>query len=198
MEIDYGNASYLTSAVTLGQVPPDEGFEIAFAGRSNSGKSSAINALCNKNQLARTSKTPGRTQMLNFFGMSARRRLVDLPGYGFARSSGRQRRRWQYLIEGYLKTRESLVGVVIVMDIRHPLKDRDLQMIEWCDTIEIPTLALLTKADKLSFGAAQGTASSVRARLRAEVSQVLRFSASKRQGVGELRNALNDWFSEAK
>ena len=143
-------ASFLISATQLSGCPEDSGAEIAFVGRSNAGKSSAINKLCNQNKLAFSSKTPGRTQMLNFFGLPEEKRLVDLPGYGYASTSKSNQKQWSYLINDYLKYRESLKAVILLMDCRHPLKDQDLQFLNWCSGCSLPVLGLLTKADKLS------------------------------------------------
>lgn len=150
-------ASFLQSAQTLAQCPADNGFEVAFAGRSNAGKSSAINRLTGQNTLARTSKTPGRTQLINFFQLDGERRLVDLPGYGYAKVEKQKRNQWQKDLDEYLAGRESLVGLVLLMDIRHPLKDFDLMLIDWAGKSMLPAHILLTKADKLGFGAAKQT-----------------------------------------
>lgn len=146
-------AVFHTAAAALHQTPPDRGFEVAFAGRSNAGKSSAINALCHQRQLARTSKTPGRTQQLVFFRLDHERRLVDLPGYGFARVSLARKTEWQRLMHDYLHQRRCLCGLVLIMDIRHPLTELDWQMLHWCTESHLPTRVLLTKADKLKHGA---------------------------------------------
>lgn len=149
--------SFDKSAQTLSQCPPDGGREIAFAGRSNAGKSSAINRLCSQKSLARTSKTPGRTQLLNFFAIDDSRRIVDLPGYGYAKVDRSTRNAWQLEIDGYLSGRECLKGLVLLMDVRHPLKDFDQMIIEWAAKAGMPLHLLLTKADKLSYGVAKNT-----------------------------------------
>ena len=147
--------SFEKSAQKLSQCPADEGFEIAFAGRSNAGKSSAINRLCSQKSLARTSKTPGRTQLLNFFSVDEQRRLVDLPGYGYAKVDRSTREAWQRELDGYLSNRQCLQGLILLMDIRHPLKDFDQMIIQWAAEANMPLHLLLTKADKLRYGAAK-------------------------------------------
>ena len=148
-------AAFLQSAQTLAQCPADEGGEVAFAGRSNAGKSSAINRLTGQKTLARTSKTPGRTQLINLFQLDEQRRLVDLPGYGYAKVDKEKRNQWQRDLDSYLSGRKSLVGMVLLMDIRNPLKEHDVMLIEWAEKTALPLHVLLTKADKLSFGAAK-------------------------------------------
>jgi GTP-binding protein len=150
----YQGAGFLTAAMRLAQAPADVGHEVAFAGRSNAGKSSAINAVCHQKHLARTSKTPGRTQQLIFFGLDQTRRLVDLPGYGYAKVSESVKHQWQRLMADYLQHRRSLAGLVVVMDIRHPLTPFDRQLLEWSRRSRLPVLVLLTKSDKLKRGAA--------------------------------------------
>ena len=154
--IQYNSARYSTSANKLDQCPPDEGAEVAFAGRSNAGKSSAINALTQQNQLARVSKTPGRTQLINFFDLNLEgMRLVDLPGYGYAKVPLALKQHWQKHLDAYLQHRECLRGVVLVMDIRHPMKEFDQMMVDWCAATGVPLHVLLTKSDKLKKGPAQ-------------------------------------------
>lgn len=143
-------SKFITSVAHLKQMLPDTGSEVAFAGRSNCGKSSLINAITDHGKLAKTSKTPGRTQMINFFRVDDDNRLVDLPGYGFAKVHVDMRMHWQSLIEGYLQDRNSLKGMVIINDIRHPLKDSDRQMLDWSIHFNIPALLVLNKADKLT------------------------------------------------
>lgn len=189
----YARTTFLTGAVAAGQFPPDNGVEIAFAGRSNSGKSSAINALCNRKGLARTSKTPGRTQMVNFFELGPGLRLVDLPGYGYAKVPETHRRQWRRLVESYLSGRNSLAGVVLVMDIRRPLTPFDQQMIDWCRSRQTPILPLLTKADKLSRGAAVRVGKEL-TKILGERSPIC-FSAPRRTGVEALRSALESWWA---
>jgi GTP-binding protein len=192
----YQRACFLTSASRKNQFPDPVGVEVAFAGRSNAGKSSAINCLCDNKGLARTSKTPGRTQLINFFTLDEQRRLVDLPGYGYAKVPEDMRRDWQALMEGYLTGREPLVGVVIIMDIRHPLKDYDMQMLEWCRHQGTATHILLTKADKLKRGPAMQTLQKVRNTLKQAGfdSSVQIFSALNKTGVETLQERLNGWY----
>lgn len=177
--------------------PVPDGVEIAFAGRSNAGKSSALNALCGQKALARTSRTPGRTQLVNFFTIDGARRLVDLPGYGFAKAGGDAKRRWQWLIGAYLEGRSNLAGVVLVMDIRHPLGELDQMMVDWCAEAGLRLLLLLSKADKLSRGAAAATVKKVRGGLDGYPApyEVLAFSSLKGTGVDEALTALEDWFA---
>lgn len=193
----YHQASYLISALHLKDAPPDEGFEVAFAGRSNAGKSSAINAITGQKSLARTSKTPGRTQLLNFFTLDEQRRLVDLPGYGYAKVPDAVQKNWGKAMEGYLKERQCLRGVFLLMDIRHPLTPFDWQMVEWCRHCKLPLHIALTKADKLSRGAAKGTLLKVQAELKREAVDVgislQLFSALSKQGVEEAHMALDRW-----
>ncbi len=193
----YHQAQFLLSALQLKDAPPDEGCEIAFAGRSNAGKSSAINAITNQNSLARTSKTPGRTQMLNFFTLDESHRFVDLPGYGYAKVPEDVQKNWGKALETYLQKRQSLRGVFILMDIRRPLTDLDWQMIELCRHCTLPLHIALTKADKLSRGAAKGTLQKVQATLlreagEAEISVQL-FSAPHKSGIEEAHALLDRW-----
>jgi GTP-binding protein len=171
--------------VRLDQAPPDSGREVAFAGRSNAGKSSAINTICHQKQLARTSKTPGRTQQLVFFSLDEKRRLVDLPGYGFARVSESIKDQWQRVMADYLERRRSLAGLVIVMDIRHPLTPFDRQMLEWSRRSHLAVLLLLTKSDKLKRGAANAVLAQVRGAVSQDRERVAveLFSAHTRHGI---------------
>lgn len=191
----YQQTTFLTSAAQLKQCPPDDGLEIAFAGRSNAGKSSAINAITQQNKLAKTSKTPGRTQLLNFFQVnSENHRLVDLPGYGYAKVPLAQKKRWESYIDAYLRNRESLCGLFLIMDIRHPLTEFDQMILNWTKECNLPTHILLTKADKLKFGPAKSTLLKVQASLQAfpQCSAQL-FSGTRAMGVEEARNRLSDW-----
>ncbi len=191
----YYRAQFLTSAAKLSQSPADTGIEVAFAGRSNAGKSSALNALCQQKSLARTSKTPGRTQLLNFFSLDENRRLVDLPGYGYAKVAEAVKRQWQGALADYLAQRQSLRGLILLMDVRHPLKDFDRQMLEWNTHQGLPTHILLTKADKLKRGAANSTLLQVRETLKAYPEITLQlFSSPKRQGIAEVHHLLDIWF----
>jgi GTP-binding protein len=192
----YRQASFLTGAAKLNQAPPDQGYEVAFAGRSNAGKSSAINALCDQKSLARISKTPGRTQLLNFFALSTERRIVDLPGYGYAKVSDGIKREWQGSLAAYLEQRRCLRGLMLMMDIRHPLKEYDLQMLGWADQISLPVHVLLTKSDKLKKGPAGNTLLKVHRELQ-KISpgfSVQTFSAVKRTGIDEAHARLDRWF----
>lgn len=188
-------ARFLTSAAQLSQLPAGDRPELAFAGRSNAGKSSALNALCGQRQLARVSKTPGRTQLLNFFEL-ADGRLVDLPGYGFARAPKDLREAWGGLIEGYMATRECLRALVIVMDARHPLTPFDRMMLEWARAQALPCHVLLTKADKLTPSAQRRTLREVEAALPAlhEQATAQLFSSTDRTGVDAAREHLAAWF----
>jgi GTP-binding protein len=191
----FRQVSFLTSANKLNQLPPDEGLEVAFAGRSNAGKSSALNTLTDHRGLARTSKTPGRTQLINFFVLDEQRRLVDLPGYGYAKVPEAVKRHWQQVLADYLRVRRCLRGLVLLMDIRHPLKDFDRQMLDWCNTQQMPVHILLTKADKLKRGPAGSTLQQVRNSLKADypLVTVQLFSSLDKQGVDQARAQLARW-----
>ncbi|MCU7795942.1 MAG: ribosome biogenesis GTP-binding protein YihA/YsxC [Candidatus Thiodiazotropha sp. (ex Semelilucina semeliformis)] len=191
----YRRASFLKSAARLNQSPPDQGTEVAFAGRSNAGKSSALNALCGQKSLARASKTPGRTQLLNFFELDEERRLVDLPGYGYAKVAEAVKQQWQKSLADYVQNRQCLRGLILLMDIRHPLKPFDLQMLQWNTHHGLPTHILLTKADKLKSGAGKSTLLKVRRELsdRPEITIQL-FSALKHKGIDECHQVLDIWF----
>ncbi|HYE34645.1 ribosome biogenesis GTP-binding protein YihA/YsxC [Methylocaldum sp.] len=196
MNTPYQNTHYLTSAPSVKNAPPDEGFEVAFAGRSNAGKSSAINVITQQKALARVSKTPGRTQMLNFFRVDDERRLVDLPGYGYAQVPEAIQKTWRQALETYFSERRSLRGVFLVMDIRHPLTPFDHRMIEWCRHWELPLHIALTKADKLSRGGALQTLRKVEAELNAQEGLKVTlqlFSALKRLGLEEACAVLDRW-----
>ena len=192
----YQRANFLISASQSSQFPTEQGFEVAFAGRSNAGKSSALNALCDNKGLARTSKTPGRTQLINFFNLDEQRRLVDLPGYGYAKVPENLRREWQRLMEDYLTDRPFLVGLVIIMDIRHPLKDYDLQMLQWCQHFGTASHVILTKADKLKRGPASQSLLTVKKALKDQGfdTSVQMFSALNKTGIEELQTKLNEWY----
>ena len=192
----YHQAKFTLSAPDLKSAPADTGREVAFAGRSNAGKSSALNTLTRQKSLARTSKTPGRTQLLNFFNLNEQQRFVDLPGYGYAKVPEKVKRQWHALMETYLHERQSLYGIILVMDIRHPLTEFDWQMIEWCGYSKKPLHILLTKADKLNHGAAKNTMFKVQRELQEqELSVSLRlFSALKRNGIDDIHQLLDGWF----
>ena len=181
----FAHSTFLRAAGSLAELPPEGPAEVAFAGRSNVGKSSAINALLGRRNLARTSKTPGRTQTINFYDVGEAR-FVDLPGYGFARAPQAMRNEWRALVGGYLASRRELRGVVLIMDARHPLTPLDLQLLEWLK--ERPLLVLLSKADKLSRHAQLASLRSVQARLPA--AHVLLFSSLTREGVEAARDLL--------
>ena len=200
-------ARYLLAAHTPKQLPPDGGFEVAFAGRSNAGKSSALNALCQQNALARVSKTPGRTQQLVFFDVSPLYRgpepapepdrfLVDLPGYGYAKVPQNLQAHWQAFLDRYFGTREALRGLVVVMDIRHPLKDYDRQMLGYAVERGLPAHALLTKADKFGRGQQQQQLMMVRKELSSafgDTVSVQTFSGESKQGVEEACAVVSRW-----
>ena len=186
----YPQASFLTSAHQPKQFFADEGTEVAFAGRSNAGKSSAINAIVNQRNFARTSKSPGRTQLVNFFQLRHHQRLVDLPGYGYARVPKSVQDHWRKLMGAYFEQRQSLTGLIVVVDIRRSLGDFDWQMIDWAGQIGCAAHILLTKSDKLKRGASISTLNQVRREVGESVTVQL-FSATKRVGVDEARNALD-------
>jgi GTP-binding protein len=191
----YRQASFLISAGKAGQFPQD-GKEVAFAGRSNAGKSSAINTLCDNKGLARTSKTPGRTRLVNFFAIDDEHRLVDLPGYGFAKVPLAMKKEWEKLMTDYLSEQQALCGLVIIMDIRHPLNETDWQMLEWCNHYQLPAHVLLTKADKIKRGAQQASKLKTQKLIKEAGldASVQIFSALKKSGLDQLVTRLNDWF----
>jgi GTP-binding protein len=189
----FNAATYFRSAHNWQDLPPDEGAELAFAGRSNAGKSSAINSITNQNKLAFVSKTPGRTQMINYFAMPNQRYLVDLPGYGYAGVPLELKAHWGDLLSAYLATRRSLAGLVIMMDSRHPLTDLDQRMLGWFSPRQLPVRVLLTKSDKLTKNEAAATLSKVRTNLATEFPQasVQLFSSFNKQGVDD----AEDWIA---
>ena len=195
--IHYNAAQYLISANKFNQCPEDTGAEVAFAGRSNAGKSSAINTLTNNTKLARISKTPGRTQMINFFELNnPAYKLVDLPGYGYAKVPVAMKIHWQKHLDEYLQKRQCLKGVVLVMDIRHPMKEFDQMMVQWCKESQMPLHILLTKADKLSKGPAQSTALQLMKQLKPDLGDLISvqtFSSLKKTGVDPLKRRLDSW-----
>jgi GTP-binding protein len=190
----YPEARFLTSANRPEQFVHDVGVEVAFAGRSNAGKSSAINVIVNRRQLARTSKTPGRTQLVNFFHLAEGQRLVDLPGYGFARVAPGTQEHWRRLLEAYFERRRSLRGLFLSVDIRRSLGDLDLQMLAWCRALQRPVHVLLTKSDKLPHGTAERALAEARRVAGPEVS-VQRFSAQDGDGVEPARARLREMLS---
>ena len=181
----------------MSNAPADFGCEVAFAGRSNAGKSSAINALTGNTKLARTSRTPGRTQLINFFTVADQIRLVDLPGYGFAKVPLKVKQEWNKQLERYLQLRQSLKGLILLMDIRHPLKDYDRQMIGWAVKSEMPVHILLTKSDKLKRGPAKSALFAVQKELQKHERwiSVQLFSSLSHDGMDELQRTLNWWLT---
>lgn len=196
-EINFNKATFTQSAPSIRECPPEEGVEVAFAGRSNAGKSSAINALTNNSKLARTSKTPGRTQLINFFDLSTTQRLVDLPGYGYAKVSREMKEQWQRYLSEYLRSRKCLKGLVLLMDIRHPLQEFDTTMLNWAAEANMPVHILLTKADKLSRGNAGSVLLEVKKEMKNskldDLVSVQTFSALKNTGVDQLKIKLQEW-----
>ncbi len=192
----YYQTKFIQSASKVTEAPKDHGKEIAFAGRSNAGKSSAINTVTRQKSLARISKTPGRTQLLNFFEVDEQRKFVDLPGYGYAKVPLDVKKKWHKMMEDYLHKRNALCGIVLVMDIRHPLTEFDLQMIEWCEHTQLPLHILLTKADKLNHGAAKNSLFKVQKELsEINVSVTLQlFSSLKKVGIDDVHQVLDNWF----
>jgi len=195
-EILLNGAEFLISVPEYRMCPADDGLEVAFAGRSNAGKSSAINALVRRRGLAKTSKTPGRTRHLVFFTLDQQRRLVDLPGYGFARAPADVHWQWERTIEAYLSQRQSLKGLVLLLDCRRSLMDLDRQILSWCQASQMPIHIMLTKADKLTRNQLNQT----RRALEKEIAEmdlvcsIQGFSALKNQGITEARVQLADWF----
>ena len=191
----YHQAKFTQSAAGVASLPPELGFEVAFAGRSNSGKSSSLNKVCQQRSLARTSKTPGRTQLINFFSIPEGRYLVDLPGYGYAKVPQKVKLQWQRFIETYLNTRWTLKGVVLVMDIRHPLKEFDQLMLGWAEQKTLSVHVLLNKSDKLKRGAINSSLLKVSKELKnySAPMTVQTFSATKGHGLEELWGVLDNW-----
>jgi len=189
----YHRAEFVLSAQTLGQLPPDTGREVAFAGRSNAGKSSVINALTGIGGIARTSRTPGRTQLLNFFEIDPGVRLVDIPGYGYARVPADVQRRWSRTLDGYFDKRVSLCGLILIMDVRRTAADEERNIIAWCARAGIPVHVLLNKADKLGRGAGAKARDQVCRDLGMPPDSVQLFSALRNTGVEILRTVLDNW-----
>ncbi|MCP4238533.1 MAG: YihA family ribosome biogenesis GTP-binding protein [Aestuariibacter sp.] len=194
MTISFRQAHFLTSAYELSQLVPDYGYEIAFAGRSNAGKSSAINCLTEQKALCKTSKTPGRTQLINFFELGEQRRLVDLPGYGFAKVSKKMRQHWDQVLSTYLLQRKALKGLVIVVDIRRGINNLDDALIELVGD-HFPLHILLTKSDKLSRAATQSVIAETQRLLDSELHSVSSLSTLNRQGLEQLRNKCRQWLT---
>jgi GTP-binding protein len=196
--IHLSKATFTLSAPDIRKLPEDSGIEVAFAGRSNAGKSSALNTLTNQKGLARTSKTPGRTQLINVFEIGDNKRLIDLPGYGFAKVPLEMKKKWQKALGEYLEKRQSLKGLVVLMDIRHPLKDLDMDLIEWAVDGDLPVLALLTKCDKLSQGKRSTEVLKVKKTLDALNGdiRVQAFSSLKYTGSEQADAIICDWFAK--
>jgi GTP-binding protein len=195
MRKHYHQAKFLLSCPSLKGCPPDEGFEVIFAGRSNAGKSSSINTLTMQNKLAKVSRTPGRTQHLVFFELDKDRRLVDLPGYGYAKVPEHIKKQWHIDMSEYFDKRDCLRGAVLVMDVRRPLLPFDKMMLEWCVSINLPTQIILTKSDKLKKGAAANTYQQVKKEIKDHpYVDVQLFSSLKRQGLDELWSRLDTFF----
>ena len=195
MNKNYHQAKFFQSASGINSLPPELGFEVAFAGRSNSGKSSSLNKVCQQRSLARTSKTPGRTQLINFFSLPEGRYLVDLPGYGYAKVPEKVKHKWQRFIESYLDTRWTLQGVILVMDIRHPMKDYDRMMLRWAADRQLSVHVLLNKSDKLKRGMTSRALLAVKKELKqySMPVSVQTFSALKGEGLQELWCVLDNW-----
>lgn len=196
--LDFRQTHFVLSAPTYGVLPPDVGAEVAFAGRSNAGKSTALNALTGQRALARASKTPGRTQLLNCFAIDDDHRLIDLPGYGYADAPKDLRHGWEQAIGDYLRHRVSLRGLIVIMDIRHPLTPRDEQLLDWCREADLPVHILLNKADKLSRSATLAAHAAVATALarRGQAVGVNVFSALRKDGVDAVRARLERWLTE--
>jgi len=196
MTSHYQKAYFLLSVADVEQLPPDQGIEVAIVGRSNAGKSSILNKITMNKGLARVSKTPGRTQMVNLFVIDDKRRLADLPGYGFAKVPLAAKLKWQQTVDSYIGGRECLKGLILVMDIRHPLRDLDVQLLDYCDHNELPVHIVLNKADKLSKNDIAKTILAVKAALTEYGNSVTFqvFSALKSTGIKELLAVLDQWY----
>lgn len=192
----FRSASFLTSAAKVSQCPADSGIEVAFAGRSNAGKSSALNCITDNKALARTSKTPGRTQLINFFALDDERRLVDLPGYGYAKVAEKVKEAWQTSLGQYIEQRQALKGIILLMDIRHPLKPLDEMILHYAIEKQVKTHILLTKSDKVNQQTRLSTVRKVRQTyaLVDDLVSVQDFSALKKHGVSEVHRVLENWF----
>lgn len=198
-ELNYRSATFTQSAPSIRECPTHITAEVAFAGRSNAGKSSAINTLTDNGKLARTSKTPGRTQLINFFALTDDQYLVDLPGYGYAKVNRDMKDAWQANLSEYLQKRECLRGLILLMDVRHPLQDHDTMMLNWAIDAEMPVHILLTKADKLKKGPASATLQKVRKSMKDanvdDLVSVQLFSSLKKTGVNDVHQVLNQWLT---
>ncbi len=199
MSISFTQARFLKSASSKQDFPQDSGAEIAFCGRSNAGKSSAINAICRQKNLARTSKTPGRTQLINFFKLDGDAYLVDLPGYGYAKAPRHIQQHWHKLMEIYLMNRQVLCGLVLSMDIRHPLTDIDWAMIHWSKYYQLPLYILLTKIDKVKKNQMTKTITKVSSELELNDFEfgIQLFSATKHIGIHQAQEKISAWFMRA-
>jgi GTP-binding protein len=196
MSSHYQKAYFLLSVADVKQLPPDQGIEVALVGRSNAGKSSVLNRITRSKNLARVSKTPGRTQMINIFVLDDERRIADLPGYGYAKVPLAAKHKWQKLVDSYIRTRESLKGLILVMDIRHIFKELDRQLLAYCDERDLPVHILFNKADKLSKGTVANMLPTIKNEL-AEYRNLITFqifSALKGTGVKELHELLDEWY----
>ncbi len=191
----YQKATYLKSAPNLSHCPPDEGYEVAFAGRSNAGKSSALNVITSQKSLARVSKTPGRTQMINLFTLDEQRRLVDLPGYGFAKVNVQVKRLWEAGLAEYVEKRQALKGLMLMMDVRHPLQPLDIMMLDWTRELNLPLHILLTKADKLSRNQASKALLGLQSQLKQQYpnASAQLFSSLNKQGLDQAWLKLDEW-----
>ncbi|WBA08571.1 ribosome biogenesis GTP-binding protein YihA/YsxC [Salinivibrio kushneri] len=196
--LNYRNTQFVTSAPDIRHLPDNTGIEIAFAGRSNAGKSSSLNRLCDQKSLAKTSKTPGRTQLINLFKVDEGCHIVDLPGYGYAQVPLEMKEKWQRSLGEYLQKRDQLGGLVVLMDIRHPMKDLDQQLIYWAVESHLPVLVLLTKADKLKSGARKQQLMKIREASLAFCGdvEVELYSSLKGMGVDKLRRKLDGWYQQ--
>lgn len=194
----YENAEFMLSVANLSQLPPDTGIEVAIVGRSNAGKSSVLNQLTRNKSLARVSKTPGRTQQINMFGLDKNRRLADLPGYGYAKVPPMLKQQWELLLDAYLRNRDSLQGLILVMDIRHPFKDYDKQLLIWSSQCQIPVHILLNKVDKITMTELKKTLRKVNdtVPIYPNIVTFQTFSALKGAGIQELREKLDEWFDQ--
>lgn len=199
MNLPFQQVQFLKSAGSLQDFPEDTGAEVAFCGRSNAGKSSAINAICRQKNLARTSKTPGRTQLINFFKLDGDTRLIDLPGYGYAKAPAHVQHQWQGLMESYLVHRHALCGLILLMDIRHPLTEIDWTMIHWSKHYKLALHILLTKADKVNRNAMAKSLTQVTSKLEQHGlhagTQI--FSATQRIGIAQVQEKISAWVSQA-
>jgi GTP-binding protein len=194
---DYQKAYFIKSVATANQLPPDQGMEVAIVGRSNAGKSSVLNCFTRNKHLARVSKTPGRTQLINFFGLDENRRLVDLPGYGYAKVPPSIKAKWQEVIQAYFSNRQSLRGLLLIMDCRHPLKPGDEELLSFAQHFNLPIHIILNKVDKLSKNESINVLKSVQQKFIAHTNPAVTaqlFSALKKQGLAELHKRIDGWY----